>query len=89
MHMIVMVVGEIDIECVEMMIIQIVDQRIVLVPQIGIHQQVLSSAREHCAVAPYRVVSVIDRCDLHVSARRFCLKRWSESCEDQNDSQQE
>ena len=72
-HMIIMIVGEIDIEGIEMMVIEIVDQCVVPVPDIGVHQKILAAAGEHCAVAPDSGVSEVDRCDLHISAG--CLGR--------------
>ena len=73
-----MIVGKIDVKSIEMVIIQVVDQRIILVPQIGIHQKVLAAAREHCAVSPDRVMTVVDRRDLHIAARRLCRQNGRE-----------
>ena len=71
-HMVIMIVGEINIEVIEVMVVQIIDQCVVLISDISVHQKVLAAAGKHCAVAPDTGVSEIDGRDLHISARRFC-----------------
>ena len=70
-HMIVMIVGEIDVESIEMMVIEIIHQCIVLISDISVHQKILAAAAEHRTVAPDSGISEIDGSDLHLSACRL------------------
>ena len=66
-----MIVGEIDVESVEMMVGEIIDKCVVLIPDISVHQKILAAAGEHRAVAPDSGISEVDRCDAHFSACRL------------------
>ena len=46
-HMIIVIVGKIDIKIIEMMVIKIIYQSVVFVPDICIHQKILSAAGDH------------------------------------------
>ena len=46
-HVVVMIVGEIDVEGIEMMVIEIVHQSVVIIFDIGVHQKILSAAGDH------------------------------------------
>ena len=89
MHMVVMIVGEVHIERVEMVVVQIIEQCIVLVPEVRVHEEVLSSARDHGAVSPHTRVAVIDRRDLHIAAGGFRLDGRGKRCGGNKDPENE
>lgn len=64
-----------------MMIVQIVDQSVIFVSETRIHEERFPAAGKKCAVTPDIRVSVIDRCDLHVSACGLCAKDWCDGTE--------
>ena len=81
-HMIIMIVGEINIEIIEMVIIEIIDQSIIFISEVCVHEEILAAAREHGAVAPDTGIAEINGSDLHISAR--CLNRHERSGRGEN-----
>ena len=45
--MIVMIVGKIDIKGIEVMVIEIIDQSVIFIFDIGVHQKILPAAGDH------------------------------------------
>ena len=74
-HMIVVIVREVNIKVIEMMIIQIIHQCVIFIMQTGVHEKRFAAAGDQRAVSPCPVGGTeIDRRDLHVSAGRLGRK---------------